>query len=194
MIIGLTGGIASGKTTVTEYLRQQGFPIVDADVISRSVVEPGHKGLEAVVNAFGSQILEGDQLNRKKLRRIIFDDESKRLLLNGILHPIIHEEILYQIEEHQKNNETIIIFDAPLLLENKLQHMVDSVWVVSTSLDKQIDRVMSRDDINREEALKIINRQMSLEEKASKADLVLINNDGIEDLYKQIDQAIKNHL
>lgn len=192
MIIGLTGGIASGKSTVTAYLRSKNIKIVDADKVSRQVVEPGSKGLKKIEGSFGKDILEDGHLNRKKLRELIFSDDEKRILLNRILHPIIHEEIERQLQSF--SDEKILIFDAPLLLENNLKGMVDEVWVVSTSLDHQVERVMERDHISREEALKIIDKQMPLSDKIKNADLVLDNNGSVEYLYGQVDHALSKYL
>lgn len=187
-IIGLTGGIASGKSTVSKYLSSKGYPIVDADAISRTVVEPGEKGLAVIVDAFGVGILDGAVLNRKKLREMIFDDDEKRLLLNRVLHPIIHEAIEVAFE---KLNDSIIVFDVPLLLENELEHMVDTIWVVSCDEETQIKRVMNRDQISKEQAKQIISKQMPLNEKVKHADVVLDNISTLDDLYKQIEKALE---
>lgn len=192
MIIGITGSIASGKSVVTDYLKRKGLKIVDADLVSRKVVEPGQVGLLKIVEAFGKTILLEGQLNRRKLRDLIFSDEEKRLLLNRILHPIIHEEILRQL--NALKDEKLIIFDAPLLLENNLKALVDELWVVSTDLDTQINRLKKRDHISEEDAHKIINKQMPLSEKIKYADLVLENNSTLDSLYLQIEEALKNHL
>jgi len=193
-VIGLTGGIASGKSTVSSYLRSLNIPVVDADLVSRQVVEPGSIGLSEIVKAFGNDVITDSHLNRKALRDIIFNDEDKRLLLNKILHPIIHDEILNQIKLYKDNNEPIIVFDAPLLLENELKYMVDELWLVSTNLSNQIERLLSRDQMTEETARSIINKQMSLKEKEKLSDVVLDNNSSIENLLKQVDKILKNHL
>lgn len=193
-VIGLTGGIASGKSTVSSYLKSLNIPIVDADVVSRQVVEPGSKGLKQIVDAFGRNILDGNKLNRKALRDIIFKDEDKRLLLNNILHPIIHEEIIKQLKHHRDNGHPIIVFDAPLLLENDLKYMVDELWLVSTNLENQLQRLQNRDDMTEESARAIITKQMSLKDKEKLSDVILDNNTSVESLLKQVDDALKNHL
>lgn len=190
-IIGLTGGIASGKSTVSDYLRKLNIPIVDADVVSRQVVEPGSIGLLKIIEAFGEEVLDVDRLNRKALREIVFNDESKRLLLNRILHPIIHEKIVKDLEI-LKHNHSIVVFDAPLLIENNLMDMVDVLWVVACSEEQQIERVMKRDDVTSVEAKAIIDKQMSLMDKLNYADVVLMNDDTVDHLYEQVDQALKN--
>ena len=190
-VIGLTGGIASGKSTVSQYLKDKGLPIVDADLVSRQVVEPGSKGLKRLEEAFGSDIIIEGQLDRKALRHLIFSDDDKRMLLNSILHPIIHEEILHQLNM-LIGKYPIVVFDAPLMLENNLKHMVDVLWLVSCSEEEQIRRVMYRDDSSEDEAKAIIEKQMSLKEKELLSDIILLNNDSIESLYKQIDIQLKS--
>jgi dephospho-CoA kinase len=190
-VIGLTGGIASGKSTVSQYLKDKGLPIVDADLVSRQVVEPGSKGLIRLEEAFGSAIIIEGQLDRKALRHLIFSDDDKRILLNSILHPIIHEEILHQLNL-LIGKYPIVVFDAPLMLENNLKHMVDVLWLVSCSEEEQIRRVMYRDDSSEDEAKAIIAKQMSLKEKELLSDIILLNNDSIESLYKQIDIQLKS--
>lgn len=189
-VIGLTGGIASGKSTVSDYLRDKGIPIVDADVVARQVVEPETKGLKLIVEAFGQDILDKGHLNRAKLRELIFASDQAREKLNAILHPIIHETILDQIESLKASHE-LLVFDAPLLLENNLKDLVDVLWVVSLDLDKQVQRLMKRDSINEEAARTIISKQMPLKEKESHADVILTNNRDLVYLYRQIDHALK---
>jgi dephospho-CoA kinase len=191
-IIGLTGGIASGKSTVSTYLKSKGIPVVDADLVSREVVEPGSKGLLLLEIAFGSSMITNGRLNRKRLRNLIFADDDKRILLNSILHPIIHEEILKQLDEH-KGVDPIIVFDAPLLLENNLAHLVDIIWLVSCSEKKQMQRVMQRDDSTESEARAIISKQMSLKEKEKLADVIITNDNTIESLYMQIDTKLESY-
>lgn len=190
-VIGLTGGIASGKSTVSNYLKQLGIPIVDADVISREVVAPGSVGLKKIVESFGSQILIEGQLNRKVLRTIIFEDEDKRLLLNEILHPIIHDKVVFDLNRFRMTHP-LVVFDAPLLLENQLMTMVDVLWVVSCDTNTQISRVMKRDGIDENQAKQIVARQMPLSEKEKFADVILYNDTTIEALCKQIDKQLES--
>lgn len=191
MIIGLTGGIASGKSAVSHYIRQQGIPVVDADQVSRQVVQPGEEGLRRIVEAFGQDILINGELNRSALRTLIFSDEEKRLLLNSILHPLIHETIIEEIKAYQAANSKYILFDAPLLLENHLEEMVDVLWVVACDEALQIQRVMKRDQVSKDQALTIIKRQMPLKEKIKLADVVLYNNGTLQALYEQIDRQLE---
>lgn len=193
MKIGLTGGIASGKSTVSNYLLNMGYKIIDADKISRDVVKKGTKGLKKIVNQFGKSILnDNDELNRKKLRELVFSNKESLEALNNILHPLIHETIVELFEEYK--NEELIIFDVPLLLENKLEHMVDCIWVVSTDYEIQIQRVKDRDKVLREDAINIINKQMPLKEKEKLATTVIYNNGTIKELYEQINELIKTFL
>ncbi|MCH4889450.1 dephospho-CoA kinase [Acidaminobacter sp. JC074] len=189
-IIGLTGGIASGKSTVSEYLASKGIPIVDADLVSRQVVEPGSAGLSQIVEVFGQDILSDGRLNRKALRQLIFSDDKMRLKLNSILHPIIHDEILRQLDGY-RGKHPIVVFDAPLLIENNLMSMVDELWVVSVEESLQVDRVMKRDHVSKEQAISIIDKQMSLEEKLKFAHVVLDNSKDMAYLYAQIEKHLE---
>jgi len=190
MIIGLTGGIASGKSTVTDYLSKLNIPIIDADLIARQVVAPESKGLKLLIEAFGSGIIINGGLNRKKLREIVFNDKSSLSQLNAITHPLIREKIVNAIDYYRKSNK-LAVLDAALLLENGLEVLVDEVWVVSLELNTQVQRLMLRDQIDSEAAKKIIERQMPLSEKVKKADLVLDNNHLKEDLLLQVKKCIE---
>lgn len=190
-VIGLTGGIASGKSTVSKYMASKNLPIVDADLIARQVVEPNTQGLRELVNEFGHGILNGEFLNRQALRDIAFHDVNALKKLNAILHPIIHDEIVKQLND-LKGKETLIVFDVPLLFENHLEHMVDEIWVVAVKKDTQIKRLMVRDACSKEQASAIIEKQMSLDEKLRKANEVIWNEGTIDDLYKAIDILLIN--
>src|SRR6056297_23560 len=191
-IIGITGGIGSGKTTVTEYLLKKGFTVVDADRISRNIMDEYGTVLE-VVDSFGNGILdENGNVDRRKLRRMIFSDEDLLKRLNGILHPKIRECIEKDIERFKKEGNRIIFLDAPLLIENNLDKMVDEVWLVSCSIETQLERVVKRDGTNRKEVGKIIERQMPFEEKIKHSDIVFRNEGSIEELKDKIDDALKN--
>lgn len=191
VVIGITGGIGSGKTTVTEYLSKRGFPVVDADGISRNLMDEEDTAFE-VVGAFGKGILDSHgNIDRKKLREMVFCD--KRLLerLNSIFHPKIRARIEKDMADLKKEGNDIIFLDAPLLIENNLDRMVDEVWIVSCSKETQIKRVMKRDDSKRTEIEQIIKRQMPLEEKLKHADIVFENEGCIADLGEKIEDALK---
>ena len=193
MIIGLTGSIASGKSTVSNMLKEYGFPIVDADVVARQVVEPGSETLKKIAEAFGEEVLtENGELDRKKLGSIIFNDEEKRQLLNSIMHPAIRKEMLRQRDEYLEKGEKTVIMDIPLLFESKLQHFVDKILVVSVSEDVQLERLMKRNQLTEEEAKARIQSQLPLSVKEQGADAVINNNGSIEETRKQLEQILKD--
>ena len=190
-VIGLTGGIATGKSTVSAYLKKKGFPIVDADIAARKAVEKESDGLNQIVATFGKSILTHDQsLDRAKLGAIIFADSQKREQLNQIVHPIVREIMEKEKNEALKHHEYVIM-DIPLLFENHLQNTVDEVWLVYTSENIQLERLMRRNHLTESEALNRIKSQMPIDEKRNLADVVIDNNLELEHLYHQIDQVIQ---
>ncbi|MDN5331376.1 MAG: dephospho-CoA kinase [Tepidanaerobacteraceae bacterium] len=189
-VIGLTGGIASGKSTVSRMLRQKGAYIIDADEIAREIVKPGKPAWEDIVRYFGKEILdESGNIRRKKLAKIVFSDEKKLNLLNRITHPRIVEEIKREIEACRRRNEKIVIIDAALLLEIGLDVLVDEVWVVAVDEKTQIDRLIKRESsISYAEAMERIRAQMPLEEKLKFATRIIDNSGDIENTQKQVDE------
>ncbi|WP_321326683.1 dephospho-CoA kinase [Thiomicrorhabdus sp.] len=191
-VIGLTGGIGSGKSTVTNLLAQQGIPIIDTDIIARQVVEPGSDGLQQVVSHFGEACLNQDKtLNRAYLRELIFNDKSAKKTLESILHPLIKEETLKQIAKYRSNNPRFIVVAIPLLIESIEKHFtrpgyLDEVWVVDCSVEQQIERAMQRDGNNRDLIIKIIAQQASREQRLEHADFVIDNSKTIEHLTNQL--------
>ncbi len=193
MIIGLTGGISSGKSTVINLFRKYGYPIVDADLIAREVVEPKKEAWQKIVHYFGEDILMADQsIDRKKLGALIFSNQEKRMLLNEITHPIIISEIMQQATLLQEQNNHVIV-DIPLLFESKREELFDLIIVVYVNKEIQLHRLMNRDQINREEALQKIASQMDLEKKKEKADLIIYNDQSIEETERQVLEIIRNH-
>lgn len=187
MIIGLTGSIASGKSTVSNMLKELGLPIVDADLVARQVVEPGTETLRKITEAFGEEILtEKGELDRPKLGAIIFNDEEKRKVLNSIIHPAIRKEMLRQRDEHITKGEKAVIMDIPLLFESKLQHYVEKIIVVTVTEDVQLKRLMERNQFSEEEALSRIRSQLPLSVKEQGADAVINNNGSLEETKKQL--------
>ena len=192
MIIGLTGSIASGKSTVVQMLKEFNLPIVDADVVARLVVEPGTPTLQKIAEAFGEEALtESGEMNRQKIGSIIFHDEEKRKLLNGIIHPAIRQEMLRQRDEHIEKGAPSVVMDIPLLFESKLQHFVDKILVVSVTEETQLKRLMSRNQLTKDEALARINSQQSLTEKEKGADAVIHNNGTIEETHAQLVKILR---
>ncbi len=185
-IIGLTGGIACGKSTVAKMLEQEGACIVDADAISRSLTAPGGAGLDAVRRAFGDQVFDGEVLNRAALGRIVFSDAQKRQQLNAILHPMILDEMRRQIENGRKSGEKVVILDVPLLFEANMQHLTQLTVCVHAPREVQIARLSSRDGFGREEALGRILSQMPLEEKMRRSDVLLCTDKPLEQLRQDV--------
>lgn len=193
MVLGITGGIATGKSTVVHFLRQQGFPVVDGDMIARQVVEPNTLGLAAVVETFGADILQEDStLNRKKLGSLIFSDDRKREQLNAILGPIIRLEILRQIDDY-KTHSSLVIADIPLLFESHYEDVMDQVAVVYIPEEIQEQRLMVRDQLTKEEAKQRIKSQMPIEEKKQLADIVFDNQGSQLETQQQVEKWLKEH-
>jgi dephospho-CoA kinase len=192
VIIGLTGSIASGKSTVAQMLAAYNLPIVDADIVARQVVEPGSETLTKIAGAFGPQVIAKDgSMDRAKVGSIIFRDESKRTVLNEIIHPAIRAEMLRQRDEHVANGANTVIMDIPLLFESKLQHFVEKVLVVSVSENVQLQRLMDRNGFSEEEARARIATQIPVAEKAAKADAVIYNDGTVEETAEQLDKLLR---
>ncbi len=178
LLVGLTGGIATGKSTVSEMLRQRGAVIIDADVLAREVVEPGEPALRAIVAEFGAGVLQPDgRLDRKKLGAIVFGDAAKRKRLEGITHPAIRERFARHLAELMAAGFAgLVFFDAPVMIESGNYKTMDRMVVVATDEPIQVARLMARDGIDRDEAMRKIRSQMPLAEKVKLADHVIRNN------------------
>ena len=191
MIIGLTGSIASGKSTVSAMLRKKGLPIVDADEIARLVVEPGSPVLLEISRQFGADIIQEDgSLNREKLGERIFGNDEERQKLNGIIHPAIRQEMLRQKDEWLANGANTIIMDIPLLFESKLQSFVDKIIVVSVSPEIQKERLIARNVLSQEEADARIRSQLPMKMKEQGADAVLFNDGTLEETARQLEDVL----
>ncbi|HFJ9488023.1 TPA: dephospho-CoA kinase [Bacillus cereus] len=178
VVIGLTGGIASGKSTVSQMFRELSIPVIDADIIAREVVERGKTAYNKIVEVFGTEVLQEDgELDRPKLGSVVFYNEEKRLQLNKIVHPAVREEMNRQKEMYIKEGMQAVVLDIPLLFESKLTSLVDRILVVAVKPHTQLERLMKRNNFSEEEATARIQSQMPLEEKVKNADEV-INNDG----------------
>lgn len=192
MIIGITGGIASGKSTVSKEFVAAGFPMIDADLVARQVVEPGTPGLNAVIEAFGQDFLtEEGQLNRKKLGQLVFSDEEELKKLNQLLSGIIRQEIYDQSQAYLEDPDRILVWDIPLLFEGGYEGDCDLLLVVYVDPETQLDRLIKRDQIDRESALERIQSQMSLDEKAARADIVIDNRGSLQETQAQVQALIK---
>ncbi|GIN22101.1 dephospho-CoA kinase [Siminovitchia fordii] len=191
-IIGLTGGIASGKSTVSKLLEKRGFAIVDADVAARKVVEPGEKAYKDIVEAFGSSILLTDgTLDRAKLGSIVFQNDDERKKLNAIVHPAVRKKMNDWQEEAIKAGKRTIILDIPLLYESGLTHLVEKTIVVYVNECTQLKRLIERNNFTEEEAKSRIASQIPLKEKMEKADAVIDNNGSVEETETQLEQLIE---
>ena len=189
MIIGLTGGIGSGKTTVANFFIELGIDIVDADIVAREVVEPNSKGLSAIIEHFGSAILADDgTLNRAELRTRIFSNEADKQWLNQLLHPLIREQIFAQLGQTKSPYKLLI---APLLIENGLHEKVDRVLVVDIPKEQQLARTLKRDNSSTAIIENIINSQVTREQRLTHADDI-VDNSGT-DLTKVKQQVAKLH-
>lgn len=186
-ILGLTGGIATGKSTVSSFLRQLKIPIIDADVIARQVVALGSVGLKQLSDTFGSEFLNQDHsLNRSKLGRLVFSDPHKLVQLNAIMQPLIAAEIKQQILAYQQQQTPLIVLDAPLLFEQHHEKKVDFVMVVSVPPKLQLKRLMQRDQVSRIDAEQRIKSQWSVTQKQAQADVVIDNSGSVADTEKQV--------
>ncbi|WP_425653718.1 dephospho-CoA kinase [Vibrio campbellii] len=192
-VIGLTGGIASGKTTVANLFKQQfKIDIVDADIVAREVVEPGTPGLNAIIEHFGVDIVRDDQmLDRAKLRERIFSNPEEKTWLNGLLHPMIREKMIEDLEQVTSDYALLVV---PLLVENKLDSLCDRVLVVDVDPQTQISRTVKRDNVSEEQAKAILASQASREQRLALADDVVKNNPDDPDLLLQITDLHEKYL
>lgn len=193
LIVGLTGGIASGKSTVSSLLASHGLPIVDADLLAREVVEPGTPGHAAIISTFGTGVLkEGSQeLDRKKLGEIIFNDERKRKQLNAIVHPAVRKAMFWAIVRHWLRGEQICVVDVPLLIETGMWKQVGKVIVVYVSKELQMQRLMRRDSSDRTAAQARVSSQLPLASKLEHADIVIDNSGSLAETDRQVASIVQ---
>ena len=186
-LIGLTGGIATGKSTVSAMLKKAGAIVIDADRIARAVVKKALPAYREIVAQFGAEVLLPDgEINRNMLGDIIFKDRQKKQLLNSIVHPHVNKEVSRQIKQIQKTHpNAVIVLDIPLLIEAGMHNNLSEIIVVYTSQEIQIHRLMQRDHISEADALARIQSQIPIEEKKKQATLVIDNSGTIEDTRRQ---------
>ncbi len=189
-LIGLTGGIATGKTTVSNYLRDRyGLPILDADIYAKEAVEIDSPIFQKIIQRYGSEIqLENRALNRTKLGDIIFNNTDEKAWLEAQIHPYVRkrfQEVIDSLDNH------IIVLSIPLLIEANLTHLVSEIWVVFCDYEQQIQRLQQRNHLTEQQAIARIKNQLSLTEKITRADVVLDNSGGLDYLYQQIDQIFQ---
>ncbi len=188
---GLTGGIASGKSTVARLFAQSGIPVVDADRVARRVVEPGSVALNAIVSEFGPEVLGRDgALDRSALGRIVFSDEKKRQRLNGIVHPEVKKLVVADLARLSIQGHELACYDVPLLFETNQDRLYRPVVVVTASDETRITRMVERDGLSREEAAARLASQMPLAEKVLRADVVIENEGDLESLHVAAQEAL----
>ncbi|WP_019640341.1 dephospho-CoA kinase [Paenibacillus fonticola] len=194
MNVGLTGGIATGKSTVSQMLVKRGAILIDADVIAREVMEPEHPVFQAVQHRFGPGILNEDgTLNRKKLGEIVFSNEEERRALNGITHPAIRAEMKRRMADYEAQQpERLVVVDIPLLYESGLEQLFEQVMVVYLPREEQLARLMQRDGLTYEQAQSRIRAQMDIEQKKERADILIDNSLGVQETEAQIEQFWRN--
>jgi dephospho-CoA kinase len=191
-LIGLTGGIASGKSAAAKILESLGAAIVNADTLAREVVEPGREAWQEIVAAFGSEILQSDRtLDRQKLRTLIFNNPDARRKLESIIHPRVRALAERRIAEHGAAGYAVVVYEVPLLFEGRLHEWLRPVILIACDIEIQIERLQQRDGLDRVQAQKHIEAQMNLEEKRRLADYVIENNGNLEDLKRQVEAVLE---
>lgn len=190
--IGLTGGIASGKSTVCQLFAQYGIPIIDADIIARQLVEPKQEAYDEIVSIFGEDARHTDgQLNRQYLRQVIFSDAKAKQQLEAILHPRIRQQL---IQQSNNLNAPYCILDIPLLIESNMKECVDRILVIDVDLSLQLSRLCKRDKITTDDAQLIINSQVSRQQRLAYADDVISNDNSLEKLTLSVENLHKKYL
>lgn len=190
--IGLTGGVGSGKSTVSSYMKELGIPVIDGDQLAREAVKPKSPAMMEIGEAFGKEIFLPDgNLDRLKVAELVFKDEEKRQKLNGIIHPFIWHRTQEELHRAQEEGHPVAVLDMPLLLEIGWQLRVEEVWVVEVPLEIQIQRVIARDGFTREQVMERIHKQMPTAHKINYADVIIHNSRSIEDTRRQVREALK---
>ena len=192
LIVGLTGGIATGKSTVTKMFQGINIPVIETDEIARDLLKKGTEGYEEVVSTFSKSILlTNGEINRKKLALIVFANPQRREKLNSIIHPRVKSIVKTEIQKHVELGTNMIVLDVPLLFETNFVELVDKTIVVYTTFKKQVERLMERERIDKEYAMLKINAQMPLNKKVDLADYVIDNSDSILSTKKAFNMIIK---
>lgn len=188
MILGLTGGIATGKSTAANYFREKKIEIICADEIAKDIINQDEI-LNQISIIFGKDMISEKKVDRKKLREKIFKDTESVKMLNSITHPAIIEKIKQEIEKKKQNE--ILVVDIPLLFEGKYEFLVEKTLLISCEKQSQIERVQKRDSVSKENAINIINNQMSIEKKKKLADFIVENNGTIEEFHEQLEKILE---
>ncbi|ATH92748.1 dephospho-CoA kinase [Bacillus glycinifermentans] len=191
LVIGLTGGIASGKSTVAHMFQKRGITVVDADVIAKEAVEKGMPAYRKIAETFGvGVLLDNGGIDRKKLGELVFQNEDKRMQLNAIVHPEVRKTMIKERDKAIQARERFVVLDIPLLYESGLEHLTDKVLVVWVPKELQLERLMERNSLSEKEALNRIHAQLSLDEKKKKADAVIDNSGSLKDTETQLHQLL----
>ncbi len=191
-VVGLTGGIGSGKTAVSNCFQDLGIQVVDADVIAREVVAPGSEGLNSIKQRFGKDIITAEgQLDRAKLRQIIFDDPAEKQWLNQLLHPKIREQMIMQC---QQANSDYVILSVPLLVENNLQPLANRILVVDVPEDLQVHRTVQRDKVSEQQVRNILAAQCDRQSRIAAADDIISNDKSLSELKQQVLKLHQHYL
>lgn len=191
VVIGLTGGIASGKSLVSAYLVAKGIPVIDADEVAREVVAPGEPLLLQLQAQFGAGIATREGLNRAALAAIIFTDEQQRQQLNKLMHPAIFERMNLKLARYRQQQEAVVFLDVPLLFESNQREHYDAIWVVSVSEALQLERLMARNQLTKRAALQRMKSQLPLAQKREQADVIIDNSGTKQQTFDQIDQYLQ---
>ncbi len=190
--IGLTGGIGSGKTTVSEYLENKGYNIIDADKVAKDILQPGRPTTKKIIKEFGSDIVDKyGKLKRKHLASIVFKNKEKENLINEITHSEIKKKIFENLAKIKATElDGIVFIDAPLLFETGMDRLCDEVWLIISNVEERIERVIQRDAIREEDVLRRMNSQMGDKEKMKLATIIIENFGTKEELYHMLDRLL----
>ncbi|MCK5762310.1 MAG: dephospho-CoA kinase [Candidatus Izimaplasma sp.] len=192
LIVGLTGGIATGKSTVTQMFKSIDIPVIETDIIAREMLKKGTEGYEEVLKCFSTNILlTNNEINRKKLAMIVFGNPQRRKKLNDIVHPRVRSIVINEIQKHKELGTKMLVLDVPLLFETTFIDLVDKTVVVYTTYKKQKERLMERERIDKDYAELKISAQMPLNRKVDLADYVINNSASILDTRKEFNKIIK---
>ncbi len=192
-IIGLTGGIATGKSTVSKIFKEAKIPVIDTDVIAKQLLTPRSETFNQIIEYFGEDIITtSGEVNRNKLAQLIFNDEEARAMVNAIIHPKVKERVQLEIKHFKDLQEPIIVVDVPLLFETNFHTIMDKTVLVYTQKKVQIERLMARDMIDKAYAIKKIESQMPLREKRKLADYVIDNSKSILSTKKAFNDVLKS--
>lgn len=190
--IGLTGGIATGKSTVSNWLRTQGYAVIDADELARLVVAPGSEGLRQIVSHFGAEILDDDgNLDRRKLGALVFADREKLADLEGMIHPLVQAQVQSLRDRYEREGREFVFYDVPLLYEKKLQDQFDHIIVVAADEEIQKSRMRARDALSENEIEARLRSQLPMAEKIKVAHSIVENNGSREELERRLTQLVK---